>query len=183
MKNPKQQPASTVPVTKQPQQKQPEPQIPQKKIRNELSEEQRQEIKDAFELFDTEGTGVIDSKELKIAMRALGFEPKKEEIRRIMSDIDKYGDGPVKYEDFLEILTQKTTNKEPIDEIKKAFKMMCDEGSDKITVKSLKKTITDLGENMSEEEIIEMIEEADKDQDGEIGEEDFIKIMKKTNLF
>ena len=36
---------------------------------------------------------------------------------------------------------------------------------------------------MSEEEIVEMIEEADKDQDGEIGEEDFIKIMKKTNLF
>jgi len=28
-----------------------------------------------------------------------------------------------------------------------------------------------------------MLEEADKDGDGEIGEEDFIKIMKKTNLF
>ena len=28
-----------------------------------------------------------------------------------------------------------------------------------------------------------MIEEADRDGDGEIGEEDFIKIMKKTNLF
>ena len=29
----------------------------------------------------------------------------------------------------------------------------------------------------------EMIEEADRDGDGEIGEEDFIKVMKKTNLF
>ena len=36
---------------------------------------------------------------------------------------------------------------------------------------------------MSEDELAEMIEEADKDQDGEIGEEDFIRIMKKTNLF
>jgi centrin-1 len=28
-----------------------------------------------------------------------------------------------------------------------------------------------------------MIDEADRDGDGEIGEEDFIRIMKKTNLF
>jgi Ca2+-binding EF-hand superfamily protein len=168
---------------KQSQQKQPEPQKEQKKIRNELTEDQKQEIKDAFELFDTDGTGGVDSKELKVAMRALGFEPKKEEVRRILSDIDKHGDGIIKYEDFLEILTQKTTEKEPIDEIKKAFRLMCEDGSDKITVKSLKKTIKELGENMSEDEIVEMIEEADKDQDGEVGEEDFIRIMKKTNLF
>ena len=32
-------------------------------------------------------------------------------------------------------------------------------------------------------ELQEMIEEADRDGDGEIGEDDFLKIMKKTNLF
>lgn len=41
----------------------------------------------------------------------------------------------------------------------------------------------ELGENMTDEEIHEIIEEADKDGDGEINEADFIKIMKKTNLF
>lgn len=51
---------------------------PTRKARNELTEEQKQEIKEAFDLFDTEGVGYIDSKELKVAMRALGFEPKKE---------------------------------------------------------------------------------------------------------
>jgi centrin-1 len=35
-------------------------------------------------LFDTEGTGKIDARELKVVMRALGFEPKKEEIRGII---------------------------------------------------------------------------------------------------
>ena len=42
-------------------------------------QEQKQEIKEAFDLFDTDGSGEIDSKELKVAMRALGFEPKKED--------------------------------------------------------------------------------------------------------
>jgi centrin-1 len=155
----------------------------QKKVRNELTEEQKQEIKEAFELFDSEGTGAIDSKELKVAMRALGFEPKKEEVRRIIQDIDKNGEGFIKFEDFMEIMTQKMIERDPIEEIKKAFKLICEEGYDKITLKSLKKVARELGENMSEDELAEMIEEADKDQDGEIGEEDFIRIMKKTNLF
>ena len=48
-----------------------------RKQRQELSEEQRQEIKEAFDLFDTDKTGTIDYHELKVAMRALGFDVKK----------------------------------------------------------------------------------------------------------
>ena len=51
----------------------------------ELTEEQKQEIREAFDLFDTDGSGTIDAKELKVAMRALGFEPKKEEIKKVHS--------------------------------------------------------------------------------------------------
>ena len=36
---------------------------------------------------------------------------------------------------------------------------------------------------MSNDELQEMIEEADRDGDGAINEEEFIRIMKKTNLF
>jgi centrin-1 len=52
------------------------------KKRTELTEEQRQEIKEAFDLFDTDGSGSIDAKELKVAMRALGFEPKRKRSRK-----------------------------------------------------------------------------------------------------
>jgi len=83
----------------------------QKKFRNELTEEQRQEIKEAFDLFDTESTGVIDAKELKVAMRALGFEPKKEEIRRVLQEIDKSGEGAIRFDDFVDIMTQKMVGK------------------------------------------------------------------------
>ena len=54
------------------------------KKRTELTEEQKQEIKEAFDLFDTDGSGNIDQKELKVAMRALGFEPKREEIKKLI---------------------------------------------------------------------------------------------------
>lgn len=43
-----------------------------------LTQQKRQEIKEAFELFDTDGSGTIDAKELNVAMRALGFEMTEE---------------------------------------------------------------------------------------------------------
>ena len=41
-----------------------------------LSSEEVDEIKQAFDLFDTNGTGKIDPKELKAAMQSLGFAVK-----------------------------------------------------------------------------------------------------------
>ncbi|CAO2621574.1 CETN2 [Lemmus lemmus] len=73
----------------------------------ELTEEQKQEIREAFDLFDADGTGTIDVKELKVAMRALGFEPKKEEIKKMISEIDKEGTGKMNFSDFLTVMTQK----------------------------------------------------------------------------
>jgi Ca2+-binding EF-hand superfamily protein len=32
---------------------------------------------------------VIDSKDLKVAMRALGFEPRKEEIKKMVSEVGR----------------------------------------------------------------------------------------------
>jgi centrin-1 len=39
-----------------------------------LTEDEIEEIREAFALFDTDSTGVIDPKELKAAMQSLGFE-------------------------------------------------------------------------------------------------------------
>ena len=40
-------------------------------------------------------------------MRALGFEPKKEEIKKMISDIDKDGSGTIDFNDFLSLMTTK----------------------------------------------------------------------------
>ncbi len=55
----------------------------------ELTSDQLEEIREAFKLFDTDDSGKIDSDELKVAMRAMGFEPKREEVRRMIAEADK----------------------------------------------------------------------------------------------
>ncbi len=62
---------------------------------------------DAHVLFLLPTAGTIDAKELKVAMRALGFEPKKEEIKKMIADIDKDGSGTIDFNEFLEMMTAK----------------------------------------------------------------------------
>ena len=57
-----------------------------------LTEEQIEEIREAFNLFDTDGSGTIDPKELKAAMQSLGFEAKNQTIYQMIGDIDKDND-------------------------------------------------------------------------------------------
>merc|ERR1712072_210382 len=107
--------------------------------KNELTEEQKQEIREAFDLFDTDGSGAIDAKELKVAMRALGFDPKKDEIRKMISDIDKDGDGTIDYDEFTMMMTAKMAEKDSREEICKAFRLFDDDETGKISFKNLKR--------------------------------------------
>lgn len=40
-------------------------------------------------------------------MRALGFEPKKEELRKMLADVDKDGSGQIDFNEFMELMTSK----------------------------------------------------------------------------
>ena len=55
----------------------------EKKIRNEITEEQKREIKDTYAPFEESG---IAPNDLKLAMKALGFDPKNEEVGRILEE-------------------------------------------------------------------------------------------------
>ena len=51
-------------------------------------EDEIDEIREAFNLFDTDGSGSIDPGELKAAMRSLGFETKNPTIFQMIADLD-----------------------------------------------------------------------------------------------
>ena len=76
-----------------------------------------EEIKETFDLFDTDSSGSIDPEKVKAAMRALGFEPKQEEIQNMISDVHDDGSRRIEYEKFLKMMMHKILNKVPKDEI------------------------------------------------------------------
>merc|ERR1711908_255651 len=83
-----------------------------KKKAGQLSEEQLDEIREAFSLFDSDASGAIDVRELKAAMRALGFEVKNEELKKMVSDVDNDGNGTIEFVEFLGMMTGKMGEKD-----------------------------------------------------------------------
>jgi hypothetical protein len=53
----------------------------------------------------------------------------------------------------------------------------------KITISHIREMAKLLDEKISEYELSEMLAEADKDGDGEISEQDFLRIMKRTDIY
>merc|ERR1712159_211826 len=108
-----------------------------KKKTGALSEEQLDEIREAFSLFDSDASGMIDIRELKAAMRALGFEVKNDELKKMVTDVDNDGNGTIEFVEFLGMMTAKMGEKDTREDIEKVFKLFDDDSTTKITFKNL----------------------------------------------
>lgn len=131
----------------------------------QLTADQQAEIKEAFELFDTDQDGRIDYHELKVAMRALGFELKKAEVLKLLRENDHQGTGLMDQESFerisesctdlrgLTTVTEKLLQRDPLTDLRRAFALFDDDHTGKISLKNLKRVARELGETLGEEEL------------------------------
>jgi len=153
------------------------------KKQTELDDKQKQEIKEAFDLFDTDGSGNIDVKELTVAMKALGCEPKPGEIEKMIADVDDDGGGEIGFDEFLKMMTHKILNKDPKEDMLKAFRLFDDDSTGFVTFKNLKRVAKETNQTLDDTELEEMMTDADKDGDGQLNEEEWLIMMKKLNLY
>ncbi|KAH7296667.1 hypothetical protein KP509_26G033400 [Ceratopteris richardii] len=78
-----------------------------KTVRPELTKKQKQELKECFDLIDTDGSGAIDADELLTAFNVLGMRVKKSEVEKMLAEVDADGSGEVEYPEFVQIMTSK----------------------------------------------------------------------------
>lgn len=148
-----------------------------------LSDEEKKEIEEAFDLFDADKTGTVDYHELKVAMRALGFPVKKADVLKLVRDVDIDETGKIDKNQFVAILTKKYNERDPEEEIKKAFRLFDADTTGKISLKNMRLIAKELGEDIRDDELQAMIDEFDKDADGCINENEFISIMQQTTIY
>lgn len=64
------------------------------------AEEFGSEMKEAFEMFDTDHNGYIDAVEFKSFMMTLGDQMSEEQVSELMKEVDTNGDGKIDYKEF-----------------------------------------------------------------------------------
>ena len=149
--------------------------------KNGLTEDEVMEIKEAFDLFDTDKSGEIDTNELKQALKNLGIDAKNQTLANMMADLDKDNSGQIDFGEFIDMMTAKMSDRDTREDLEKVFRLFLgdDDKADKIQLKHLKRVARELNENMSEEELQEMITRADLNKDQGVDFEEFYTIMTK----
>merc|ERR1712048_304483 len=142
-----------------------------------LSADEVQEVKDAFDLFDTDSSGAVSVQELVEAMQSLGLEQKNEAVFNMIKEIDTDGSGELEFAEFLEMMTARLTNKTPRADIERVFKLFDVDRTNDISLDNLKRVANDLGEEISNEELQEMVQRNDVDKDGAWTLDDFYAVM------
>ena len=144
---------------------------------DDLTEEQKAELKEAFSLFDKDGDGTITIDELSIVMKSIGQASSKEAIKEMIGDIDDDDDGEVSFEEFMKLMARKMKEGEMEEELIEAFKTFDANNNNYITEQELADILERYGEKMPRDEIHKMFLEADKTGDGTITFEEFVLMM------
>jgi centrin-3 len=167
-----------------------------------LTEEQREEIDEAFSLFDLDKDRHIDYHELKVALKALGFDLPKSEI---LAELQMHGIpasqvhgqnngkgvvggqeggasflGPgrllLPHVAFVNLAAGRISARDPQEEILRAFELFDAEGKGRIELEDLRRVARELGEGLQDEELVAMIEEFDVRGEGGIDRDAFLGI-------
>ena len=71
----------------------------------------------------------------------------------MISDLDEDGSGAIDFEEFLDMMTARMSDKDSKEDIRKVFKLFDDDKSDCITLTDLRRVARELGETMDDNEL------------------------------
>ena len=142
-----------------------------------LSVDEVTEMKEAFDLFDNDNSGAISVHELTSAMTSLGFDVKHAVVYNMVEDLDADGSGEIEFDEFINVMTAKLSDKNTKEEIDRVFKLFDKDRNGTLESDDLSRVCKELGEDMSEEDVRECIQRCDLNGDGVVDLDDFYNVI------
>merc|ERR1719219_1413034 len=94
-----------------------------------ISDEEFENYKKIFIMFDKDGDGTVSTKELGAVMRSLGTNPDPEELEAMVDEADADGSGSVDFGEFVEMMIKREAEKETPEDLKQAFRVFDKDGN------------------------------------------------------
>eukprot|EP01147_Barroeca_monosierra_P009873 gene9873-2063_t len=144
-----------------------------------FTDKQLREYKMAFNMYDKDATGKLDSDTCCRAMRACGIPLTVQEVQHplFISRIDQIFDCEINWDGFLALLEQYWKPLPTPEQLKTAFSKIDTDGSGTLSATELKRYLTNIGDPLSSSEFEELLSDVDTDGDGEISFTEFVSLM------
>ncbi|KAF8795770.1 Troponin C like protein [Argiope bruennichi] len=146
----------------------------------ELSKEQVEMLKKAFDMFDKDKKGSINTNMVATILRTLGQTFVESELRELIQEIDVDGSGELEFDEFLALTSRFLVEEDAEamqEELREAFRMYDKEGNGYINVADLREILRALDDKLTEDELDEMIAEIDTDGSGTVDFDEFMEMM------
>lgn len=140
-----------------------------------LSQDQINEFKECFSLYDKKHNGKIKASDLITVMRCLRTSPTPGEVTRHLQ-LHKIGsNAELDFSTFLTIMHRQMQQEDPKNEILLAMLMTDKEKTGFIPVVELRAKLMNLGEKLTREEVDNLLKEAKVGHDGKVRYEDLVR--------
>lgn len=134
-----------------------------------------------FSRFDKNKDGVLDVQDLKVITKQAGIKLTEQELHEMLKAAGKNNNEKMELGDFVELMKNGTdTFSLKDEEIQDAFYYV-QNSEGYITSDRLKSVVSDLGEELNDQDIMELIQKADLNGDGKIDMHEFKTIMRCNN--
>jgi calmodulin len=152
-------------------------------IQHHLSDEERAEFKEIFDLVDEDRSGQISKNELKKLMETLRLHPTEEEHTAMMKEVDADGSGDIDFEEFVTVMSRRVQADYTPEQLKSAFKVFETDNVPPgyVSTEVLEHALTTYGsDKLNPEEAAELLSTVDPEQTGKINYMEFINMMSSS---
>jgi Ca2+-binding EF-hand superfamily protein len=151
--------------------------IERRRLFSILGKEFKQDIKEAFDVFDSDKDGFIGAEEIGTVVRALGKCPYQKEVKEITEEAGGIG-KKIDLRTFQGFYKRKMKKPQDLErDMRNAFTALDKDASGRILEAELRQILGTLGEALSPEEVDLLMRDCEVSNEGEISYDKFVDML------
>ncbi|PRP74710.1 Regulatory myosin light chain [Planoprotostelium fungivorum] len=122
-----------------------------------LSDDQVEEFRIAFDMFDEQQVGHVTKSDLKTVMDKYGVRAEGRVVDDMFKEADVTGAGKIGFPEFMSMMARRMKGQDTEDELLEAFRVFDPYNEGNIPEKELSDALTTQGDKLTKEELTEML--------------------------
>jgi len=143
-----------------------------------LNEDQVEELKLAFDLFDEDQTGYLDKADIRAVLDKYGIKVGPKDVDDMFKEADVTGSGKIGFPEFMSMMARRMKQADTQEELTEAFKVFDPYNEGIIPERDLSEALLTTGDKLSKDELDEMLKVCLID--GQVNYKNFVSTMYAT---